>query len=158
MSRTSMTLTGGVGIDLPCIIRRDEMFKPSWASSLVFNCHPECTKDACSPSTGDTQPPILTEFTRTFTWELTAPEKIVVSLNILGEGLLETTQPCSNGFQYSVENGKDQTRYCQGGSVTTLDLPDKAVFSLQVKPNAQVGSVLFQASAGPISKKILKLF
>lgn len=158
MSRTSMRWTGRVGIDLPCILRRDEMFKPIWASSLVFNCHPECTKNACSPTTGDTQPSILTEFTRTFTWELTAPEKIVVSLNILGEGLLETTQPCSNGFQYFVANGKDQTRYCRGGSVTTLDLPDKAVISLQVKPNAAVEPVLFQASAGPISKKILKLF
>lgn len=137
---------------------RDEMLKPIWASSLVCDCYPVCTEDSCSPTTGETQPSILTEFTRTFTWELTAPKKIAVSLNILGEGLLETTQPCSNGCQYSVTNGKDQTRYCRGGSVTTLDLLDKAVVSLKAKPKAQVEDVLFQASAGPISKKILKLF
>ncbi|XP_030268931.1 CUB domain-containing protein 1 [Sparus aurata] len=125
------------------------------AYAVVITRSVECTKNACSPTTGDTQPSILTEFTRTFTWELTAPEKIVVSLNILGEGLLETTQPCSNGFQYFVANGKDQTRYCRGGSVTTLDLPDKAVISLQVKPNAAVEPVLFQASAGPIKGRTM---
>ena len=42
--------------------------------------------------------------------------------------------------------------------MTTLDLLDKAVVSLKAKPKAQVEDVLFQASAGPISKKILKLF
>ncbi|XP_073340583.1 CUB domain-containing protein 1 [Pagrus major] len=142
---------------------------PEEEVKLLFNCSQpieqaytvmitrsiECTKDACSPTTGDTQPSILTEFTRTFTWDLKAPEKIVVSLNILGEGLLETTQPCSDGFPYSVTNGKDQTQYCRGGSVTTLDLPDKAVFSLQVKPNAPVESVLFQASAGPLKGRTM---
>lgn len=99
------------------------------------------------------------EFTRTFTWELKAPEKIAVGLDILVEGLMETSQPCANGIQYSVAisktNGKGRTQYCQGGSVTRLDLPDQAVVSLQVKPKVQVTSVLFQASAGPLSKKLL---
>lgn len=82
-----------------------------------------------------------------------------MGLDILGEGLMETSQPCPNGFQYSVAisktNSKGRTQYCQGGSMTRLDLPDQAVVSLQVKPKAQVKSVLFQASAGPLSKKLL---
>ncbi|XP_070702955.1 uncharacterized protein [Pempheris klunzingeri] len=114
----------------------------------------ECTKDACSPTTVETQSSILTEFTRTFTWELKAPEKIVVGLDILGEGLMETSQPCPNGFQYSVATSKSNTKgliqYCRGGSVTRFDLPSEAVVSLQVKPKAQVESVVFQASAGPL--------
>lgn len=85
------------------------------------------------------------------------PKKTVASLNILGEGLLETSQPCTNGFQYSVAasktNSKGGTRYCQGGSVTRLDLVNQAFVSLEVKPNAEVKSVLFQASAGPLSTK-----
>lgn len=114
---------------------------------------PECTKDACSPTTAETQPSILTEFTRTFTWELKAPEKTFVSLGILGAGLMETSQPCPDGLQYSVATSKtsSRTQYCRGGSVTRLDLPNEAVVSLQVKPKALVESVLFQASA--FSKK-----
>lgn len=130
---------------------------------VALHLNPECTKDACSPTTVETQPSILTEFTRTFTWELKAPEKTTVSLDILGEGLMATSQQCPNGFQYSVAtsktNSKGHTQYCQGGSVTRLDLPNEAVVSLQVSPKIQVQSVLFQASAGPLSKKnVYKLF
>lgn len=80
-----------------------------------------------------------------------------MGVDIIGEGLIETSQPCANGIQYSVAisktNSKGRTQYCQGGSVSRLDLPDQAVVSLQVKPKVQVTSVLFQA--GPLSKKLL---
>nr|XP_020453389.1 CUB domain-containing protein 1-like isoform X2 [Monopterus albus] len=119
----------------------------------------ECTKDTCSPTTVEIQPSILTEFARTFTWEFKAPEKTAVSVNILGDGLMETSQPCTNGFQFSVAtskaNSKDQTRYCRGGSVTRLDLLNEAVMSLQVNPKAQVESVLFQVSAGPLKGRTM---
>lgn len=126
------------------------------ASFLVFNCNPECTKDICSPATVEAQPSILTEFTRNFTWDIKAPKKTVVSLDILGEGLVETSQPCPDGFQYLVTvsktNGKGQTEYCRGGSVTQLDLANQSVVSLRVEPKALVDHVLFKASAGPLSK------
>ncbi|XP_029134369.1 CUB domain-containing protein 1 [Labrus bergylta] len=121
----------------------------------------ECTKNACSPATVETQPSILSELTRTFTWELKAPEKTVVSLDILGDGLMEASQLCPDGFQYSVTtsqtNGRSQTEYCRGGSVTRLDLPSEAVVSLRVKPKAEVESVLFQASAGPLKGRTMVL-
>ena len=126
--------------------------------SLDFHCNPECTKDACSPATVETQP-ILTEFSRIFVWELKAPEKTVVSLNILGDGLKETSQACTDGFQYLVvmskSYSKGHTQYCRGGSVTLLDLPGEAAVTLTVEPKVQVESVLFQASAGPLSKNRL---
>lgn len=107
-----------------------------------------------------TQPELLKELTRTFSWELKAPEKIAVGLDILGEGLAETSRPCSNGLLYSVAtskaNSEAQTQYCQGGSMTRLDLLNQAVVSLKVKPNVPVPSVLFQASAGPLSKNLFK--
>ncbi|KAM9838797.1 CUB domain-containing protein 1 isoform 2-T2 [Aulostomus maculatus] len=115
----------------------------------------ECTADDCSPSTVEAQPALLHQFARTFTWEITAPEKTVVGLNILGKGLMETSQPCQNGYQYSITNSQVQTQYCQGGSVTHLDLLNEAVVSLQVKPNTQVGSALFQASAGPLKGRTM---
>ncbi|XP_039977595.1 CUB domain-containing protein 1 [Xiphias gladius] len=146
---------------------------PEEESKLLFNCSQpieqsyavtitrtiECSKEACSPTTVETQPSILTEFTRTFTWELKAPEKTVVSLDILGEGLIETSQPCPNGLQYSVAksktNSKGRTQYCRGGSVTRLDLGNQAAVSLRVKPKAQVESVLFQASAEPLKGRTM---
>ncbi|XP_075961597.1 CUB domain-containing protein 1 [Anarhichas minor] len=139
---------------------------PEEEVKLLFNCSQpieqaftvtiartiECTKDACSPTTVETRPSILTEFSRTFTWELKAPENTLVGLDILGDGLIETSQPCPDGSQYSLTTSKtstkDQTQYCQGGSETRLEAPNGAVVSLQVKPNFE--SVLFQTSAGPL--------
>lgn len=102
------------------------------------------------------QPSFLTEFSKTFTWELTAPKKTVVALDILGDGLAESSRPCLDGMQYLVAYSKADstgggTRYCRGGSVTRLDLADQAVVTLQVQPETPV-SVFFQASAGPLSK------
>ncbi|KAG7225465.1 hypothetical protein INR49_027460 [Caranx melampygus] len=129
---------------------------PEEDTKLLFNCSQpveqsytvtithavECTKDACSITAAEAQPSLLTEFARTFTWQLKAPEKTVVSLNILGQGLMETSQPCTNGLQYLVvtteTSGEVRTQYCQdGGSVTLLDLPNQAAVSVQVKPKGQ---------------------
>lgn len=104
----------------------------------------------------DTQPSLLKELSRTFIWELRAPEKVAVGLDVLGEGLTEASQPCPNGLHYSVSTSKDSSkapvRYCQGGSLTRFDLLNQAVVSLKVDANAPVPPVLFQASAGPLSK------
>lgn len=142
--------------------------KPEEEVKLLFNCSKpvedsytvtitrtiECTQDTCSPTTAETQPSILTEFPRTFTWDLKAPEKTVVSLNILGDGLIQSPEPCADGFQYvtttSKTEGQKKTQYCRGGSVTRLDLLNQAVVTVQIKPKAQIESVLFQASAGPL--------
>lgn len=104
----------------------------------------------------ETQPSILKEFNRLFIWEVKAPEKTVVSLDILGEGLVETRRLCTGGFRYSVAPSKNiqaKTLYCRGGSVTRLDLLNEDVVVLQVAPNIE--SVLFKASTGPLRKKRL---
>lgn len=84
-----------------------------------------------------------------------------MALAILGKGLMESSQPCTDGFQYSVAlaktSGKGATLYCQDGSMTRLDLADQYVVSLQVQPKVQVESVLFQASAQPLSKSAVTL-
>ncbi|KAL7382244.1 hypothetical protein ABVT39_019415 [Epinephelus coioides] len=144
---------------------------PGEEVKLLFNCSQpvekayavtiartiECTKDACSPTTIETQPSFLTELSRAFTWELKAPEKTAVGLDVLGDGLMETTQQCPDGFQYLVTTaiGTGQTQYCRGGSVTRLDLPNEAVVSLQVGSKTQVDSVLFQVSAGPLKGRTM---
>ncbi|KAF3707288.1 CUB domain-containing protein 1 [Channa argus] len=146
---------------------------PEVEVKLLFNCSQplelsytvtisqtiECTKDTCSPTTVQTQPSILTEFSRTFSYDVKAPEKTVVSLDILGEGLVQTSRPCSDGFQYSVvtstTNSGVPTEYCHGGSVTSLDLVSQAGVSLKVQPKARVESVLFKASAGPIKGRTM---
>lgn len=104
----------------------------------------------------DTQPSLLKELSRTFSWELQAPEKVAVGLDVLGDGLMETSPPCPNGLHYSVTTSKASSkapvRYCQGGSLTRFDLLNQAVVSLEVDANAPVPAVLFQTSAGPLSK------
>lgn len=133
-----------------------EMSPKSITSHIVLNRNTDCTEKACSPQMVEVQSSMLTKFRRTFVWELKAPKKMFVSLNVLGEGLIEASQPCRDGLQYSVAlsktNIKDKTQYCRGGSVTLLKLVNEAVVFLDVKPEKQVDSVVFQASAGPLSK------
>ncbi|XP_072226330.1 CUB domain-containing protein 1 [Leuresthes tenuis] len=142
---------------------------------LLFNCSQpieqsytvtitrsiECSKDACDPMMVDVQSSMLTEFTRTFIWELKVPEKTVVTVNILGSGLTEMSQSCPDGLQYSVATSKTSskglTQYCHGGSVTQLDLANEAVVSLQVKPNTQEVPVSFQFSAGPLKGRTVDI-
>ncbi|XP_031151808.1 CUB domain-containing protein 1 isoform X1 [Sander lucioperca] len=174
LDQCALCTVSGVN-DTPTSCHSSLSLPPEEEVKLLFNCSQpieqaytvtitrtiECTKDTCNPTTEKGQPSILKEFSRTFTWELKAPEKTVVSLDILGDGLIETSQPCPNGFQYSVTasktNTKGRTQYCQGGSVTRFDLPNGAVVSLHVKPKAQVDSLLFQASAGPLKGRTMLL-
>uniref|UniRef100_A0A3P9I595 CUB domain containing protein 1a n=1 Tax=Oryzias latipes TaxID=8090 RepID=A0A3P9I595_ORYLA len=141
---------------------------PEAEVKLLFNCSQpldqsftvtvnhsiDCTDKSCQPQTIGVQSSILTKFPRTFNWEVTAPEETVVTLDILGEGLKETSQPCSGGLEYSVAasktNNKGLTRYCQAGDVTRLNLLDQNLVSIHVKPETVVESLLFQASAGPL--------
>uniref|UniRef100_A0A8C5GCQ0 CUB domain-containing protein 1-like n=2 Tax=Gouania willdenowi TaxID=441366 RepID=A0A8C5GCQ0_GOUWI len=163
-SCTVCTVSGVNDTDVNC--HPSLTLEPDVELKLLFNCEEgsytvtidrtiECTKDTCSPTTLETQPSLLTEFSRTFTWALKAPEKTVMSLDVLdNKGLIESSESCSNGFQFSVDipktSGQDKTLYCRGGSVARLDLSNEAIVSLLVEPNTLVDSVLFQASAGPI--------
>ncbi|XP_029023232.1 CUB domain-containing protein 1 [Betta splendens] len=158
---------GGVN-DTQVSCRSSLPLKPEEEVKLLFNCSQpleksyavtisrtiDCTKDLCSPTTIGTQPTILPELIRTLTWEVQAPPKTVVRLDVLGEGLVEASQPCPTGFRYSVSisktNPKGPTRYCRGGSVTHLDLLNEGVVALQVDPKAVVDQFLFKASAGPL--------
>ncbi|KAM4550064.1 CUB domain-containing protein 1 [Fundulus diaphanus] len=143
---------------------------PEKEVKLLFNCSQpieqsynvaitrliECTEKMCEPTMVEVQSSILSEFTRTFTWKLKVPEKTLVSLDVLGDGLTKTSQPCSDGKQYSVDtsetkNGKP-VQYCRGGAETRLVLFNEGVVSLEAKPNIKVESSLFQASPGPMKQ------
>ncbi|XP_061598151.1 CUB domain-containing protein 1 [Cololabis saira] len=162
------TVSGDNGTDTSCqssltLVPEDEV-------TLLFNCSKpieesftvtisssiECTKDKCNPNVVEVSSSLLKEFSRTFTWELKAPEKTLVSLSILSNGVMESSQPCPDGLQYSVTTAesKGPTLYCEGGSVTELELLHQAVVSLQVKPNVQLQDNLFHATAGPLKRKL----
>ncbi|XP_029977107.1 CUB domain-containing protein 1 [Salarias fasciatus] len=126
------------------------------AYSVSLSHRLECSTDACRPSTVEAQMSILTELSRTFTWDVTAPEKTAVYLDVLGEGLVRASQPCSDGIQFALvdsQRGSQQpTQYCRGGSQTRLELTNQDVVVLQAAPKAQ-DTVVFQASAGPLKGK-----
>lgn len=148
---------------------------PEVETTLVFSCPQpveqsytvtiarsiECTENACSPPTLQTQPSILTNFARIFTWDLNAAQDTVVRLSIIEGGLTDTLQPCSDGYQFSVStsiaSSKAQTQYCRGGSVKSLYLINPAVVSLQVKPKAQVVSELFQISVTQLKTEVISV-
>lgn len=112
-----------------------------------------CTKDACSPATGEAQQSILPNFSRDFIWKLEAPEKTVVRLMIQGSGLMESKQSCTDGVQYSVSRvDAEKTQYCRGGSVTHFDLLSESAVALKVNPDVQVEPVF---SAAPLKGRTM---
>lgn len=118
----------------------------------------ECTQDHCNPNTVETQSSLLSEFSRTFIWKVRAPEKTLVSLDVIGEGLDKTEKTCSDGLQYSVVTSQTSntvpTQYCRGGPETRLELSNEGVVSIEAIPNKQVEALLFQASSGPMKRSM----
>ncbi|KAJ8395771.1 hypothetical protein AAFF_G00028180 [Aldrovandia affinis] len=134
--------------------------KPHEAFTVEILKTIECTKDTCSPATGQTQPSLFMDFNRTFIWHLTSPPETQLVLGFAEDGLKEITSPenCPDQSQYTVvssqPNGDIHTQsFCRKGPVSNVNLPNKATVSLQVVGKEEVDPTLFQITSKPLVKK-----
>ncbi|XP_056154697.1 CUB domain-containing protein 1 [Lampris incognitus] len=116
----------------------------------------ECTKMSCSPAMGEVQPKFFTEFQKTITWDITVPEKTVLTLDFPGDGLKEITasDKCQDGYQYSLSTtnaeGEVKTKnFCRIGPLSHLDLLRKATVTLEIPKEGDLDSAAFTVKAVP---------
>ncbi|CAL8299438.1 unnamed protein product [Lota lota] len=116
----------------------------------------ECTETACTPATGKLQPSLLTDFPRTFRWDVSLPERTVLTLDFPAPGLKETTAAagCRDGHKYSFrttsrDGTEKETTYCGGGPLARLSFPGKTSLALEVPRGAELGADAFAAKAVP---------
>lgn len=94
-------------------------------------------------------------------WDLTVPEKTVLSLDFPGSGLKEKTASgkCEDGYQYSVSTTNSEGEviakaYCRAGPVSHLDMLGKATVTIEVPKGGKLDSTAFTASAMPRSMSL----
>ncbi|KAJ8334599.1 hypothetical protein SKAU_G00402380 [Synaphobranchus kaupii] len=124
----------------------------------------ECTKDSCSPATGETQPSLFSDLKRTFIWTLTGPPETQLGLDFPVDGLkkIEPSEACPDQYQFTVistqPGGDVRTEmFCRNGPVSHVDLPDKATVSLQVLGKEDVNPTLFEITSKPLVKRSRKM-
>lgn len=122
-----------------------------------------CTTSNCTPAAGEIDPELLKDFKRSLTWDISVPEKTVLSLEFAG-GLKELSgsDGCQDGHQYSVsttkENGEMKTKtYCKGGTVSHLKQPGATTVTAEVPQGQESEPAAFTVTAAPRGKHLLPL-
>ncbi|XP_030203330.1 CUB domain-containing protein 1 [Gadus morhua] len=115
----------------------------------------DCTETACTPPSGELLPGLLSDFRRTFSWDVSLARRSVLTLDFPAPGLKETTAEdgCQDAHKYSVRTsdrgGETETTYCSGGPLTQLMFLGKTSLALEVPRGAVPDKVAFRASAAP---------
>lgn len=119
----------------------------------------ECTTSSCSPSVGGTDPNLFKDFKRSLRWDISVPERTVLTLNFPGDGLKEISgaENCHDGYQYLVSTTKSDRNiktnsYCKGRTVSQLDLYGVTTVTVDVPKGGDVDQTAFSVTAAPRGK------
>nr|XP_061808333.1 CUB domain-containing protein 1 [Nerophis lumbriciformis] len=147
--------------------------EPEKEVKLLFNCsHPveksylvtisqsiECTKDSCTPTAGETDPNLWKDFKRTLKWDISVPERTILTLELPSDSLKQVSaeDKCQEGPQYSVSttrnDGQIKTNiYCRGGPMSKLDLIGRTSLTVDVPQGEEMDRTIFTARARPRGK------
>ncbi len=127
-------------------------------SNIYHICYPECTTSSCTPAAGEVDPNLFKDFKRSLTWDISVPERTVLTLDFSG-GLKELSgaENCQDGPQYTVSttksDGKTKTNsYCKSGTVSHLDLLGTTAVNVEVPKGGELDSTAFTVKAAPRGK------
>lgn len=134
---------------------------------IVWNiyhfCYPACTKSLCTPAAGEVDPDLFKDFKRSLTWDISVPERTVLTLDFPG-GIKELSgeEHCQDGLQYSVSTTKSGGRieansYCKGGTVSHLDLLGATTVTMEVTKEEELDSTAFTVQAASRGKSLFTL-
>lgn len=119
---------------------------------------PECSSNLCTPAAGGVDPDLFKDFKRSLTWDISVPERTVLTLGF-PSGLKELSgaEQCPDEQQYSVSTtrseGKIKTSsYCKGGKVSHLDLLGATTVSVEVPKGEEGDSTVFTVKTAPRGK------
>lgn len=123
-----------------------------------------CTKSSCTPAAGEVDPDLFQGFKRSLTWDISVPERTVLTLDFPG-GLKELSgaEGCQDGHQYSVSTTKSDgsiksNSYCKGGTVSHLDLLGATTVTAEVTKEEELSSAAFTVQAASRGKSLFLQF
>lgn len=118
-----------------------------------------CSTSSCSPSVGETDPSLFKDFKRSLKWDISVPERTVLTLDFPGDGLKEISgvENCQDGYRYSVSTTKSDgtvktNSYCKGGTVSQLDLHGVTTVTVEVPKGGDLDQTAFNVKAAPRGK------
>lgn len=119
----------------------------------------DCTKTSCTPTVGEIDPNLFKEFKRSLTWDISVPERTVLSLDIAGEKLKarSPSDKCLDDYHYSVSTTKSDGQvsaksFCRGGTLSHMELLGVTTVTVEVPAGADLDTTIFSAKAAPRSK------
>lgn len=120
------------------------------------NFYPECTKTSCTPAAGEADPELFKDFRRSLWWDISVPERTVLTLDFPAVGLEEipAIEKCKDGNQLSVSTTRSDGSvkvysYCSGGKVSSLNLLGPTSIVMEVPKDGELDQTVFNAKAAP---------
>ncbi|XP_059206765.1 CUB domain-containing protein 1 isoform X2 [Centropristis striata] len=126
--------------------------KPQDVYSVKMKKKIECTqKSSCTPAAGEVVPDLFQDFKRSVTWDISVPERTVLTLDFPG-GLKEISgaESCQDAPQYTVSTTKSDgntktNSYCKGGAVSHLDLLGPTTVTVEAPKRSELDSFAVKA-------------
>ncbi|XP_070778267.1 CUB domain-containing protein 1 [Enoplosus armatus] len=151
---------------------------PEEEVKLLFNCSQpieqaysvaitrtiECTKSSCTPAAGEVDLDLFKDFKRSLTWDISVPERTVLTVDFPGGGLKQMSgaENCQDSFQYSVSTTKNDGKvktssYCKDGTVSHLDLLGATTVTVEVPKDGELDSTAFTVKAAPRGGRMMSV-
>lgn len=121
-------------------------------NNFFFFSLSECTKTSCKPAAAEADPSLFKNFKRTITWDISVPDRTVLTLDFPANGLREISaaEACQDGYQYTAtrtrSDGEVKTNiYCKGGTVSHLNLLGATALTIEVPKGGELENSAFSA-------------
>lgn len=114
----------------------------------------------CTPAAGEVDPELFKGFKRSLTWDISLPERTVLSMAFPdGLNLMSGESKCQDGHQYTVTTTKSEgiiktDNYCKSGPLSQLDLLGATTVTTEVPKDGDPDATAFTVKAAPRGKSL----
>jgi len=123
---------------------------------IYISLSTECTATVCTPATGKVQAGLLTDFRRTFSWNVGVPKRAELTLAFPAPGLRVATAPdgCPGAHTYSfttrsAAGEQTEAAYCGDGPLSRLTFPGTTSLVVGVPEGEELKADAFAATVTP---------
>ncbi|XP_019906071.2 CUB domain-containing protein 1 isoform X2 [Esox lucius] len=152
---SQLEVTSATSVDFTC---SQDVYK------VEINRHIDCSKISCSGNIVQMESSLLLDFNRTFTWDLKGPPGRSFQLDFPLSGMrqIPPSKTCPDNHTYTITTYQRTGAatigvFCQGDTVTTVQVLFKGRVSLEVPGNQKLEPLEFNVTVGPEIKMLAVL-
>lgn len=99
-------------------------------------------------------------FKKTLTWDVTVPDRTVLTLEFPGLKEKPASENCGDGIQYTVnttrtDGQRGTSSYCKDGTASQLELFGNTAVTVDVSKEGELGRTVFSSTAAPRRETIV---